>query len=70
MTLLNPMTISDDNSVKNLVDHIFKTHRLSRADQQTLMSFLLSKDMISREENQLINSVFDAVRQGRIRVSD
>jgi hypothetical protein len=64
------MTISNDNSVKILVDNIFRTHRLSRVDQQTLMSFLLSKEMITGDENKLINSVFDAVRQGRVRVSD
>jgi len=68
--MVNSTTVSNDNSVKILVDHIFRTHRLSRGDQQTLMSFLLSKDMITGEENKLINSVFDAVRQGRVRVSD
>jgi transcriptional regulator CtsR len=68
--MLNSNNISNSNSVQQLVNNIFKTHRLSRADQKVLMSFLLSKDLITGEENNLINSVFDAIRQGKIRVCD
>lgn len=68
--MLDTQNISHNNSIKILVDNIFKTHRLSRKDQQILMSFLLSKDLITGEENSLINSVFDAIRQGRVRVCD
>lgn len=57
-------------SVKELVDQIFMSHRITRQDQQTLMNALLSKDSLTMEEHLLIDRVFDGLRRGLLRVVD
>jgi hypothetical protein len=57
-------------SVKELVDLIFTSHRITRQDQQTLMNALLSKDSLTMEEHLLIDRVFDGLRRGLLRVVD
>ena len=57
-------------SVKELVDQIFTSHRITRQDQQTLMNALLSKDSLTMEEHLLIDRVFDGLRRGLLRVVD
>jgi hypothetical protein len=57
-------------SVKELVDQIFTSHRITRQDQQTLMNALLSKNSLTMEEHLLIDRVFDGLRRGLLRVVD
>lgn len=57
-------------SIQNLVEQILKTRRMTRVDQQTFMSALLSKDSLSLEDQGHINQVFDCLRTGMIRVVD
>jgi hypothetical protein len=57
-------------SVKELVDQIFTSHRITRQDQQTLMNALLSKDSLTMEQHLLIDRVFDGLRRGLLRVVD
>jgi hypothetical protein len=57
-------------SVKELVDLIFTSHRITRQDQQMLMNALLSKDSLTMEEHLLIDRVFDGLRRGLLRVVD
>lgn len=57
-------------SVKELVDQIFTSHRITRQAQQTLMNALLSKDSLTMEEHLLIDRVFDGLRRGLLRVVD
>jgi hypothetical protein len=57
-------------SVKELVDQIFTSHRITRQAQQMLMNALLSKDSLTMEEHLLIDRVFDGLRRGLLRVVD
>lgn len=59
-----------ENSLDQLVEQILVSRKISRIEQQRLMSILLSHDILSTDDNNLINQVFDAVRQGLVRVVD
>lgn len=54
--------------VEMIVERIFETRRLTRADQQVFMSALLSKESLTPAEQIQIDRVFEGLRQGRIRV--
>ncbi|MBL1174695.1 hypothetical protein [Pantanalinema sp. GBBB05] len=56
--------------IKQMVEKITSSGRISRADQQQFMSVLLSQTMIGSAEQELINRVFDLLRAGRLRVVD
>lgn len=56
--------------IKQMVEKITASGRISRADQQQFMSALLSQSMIGSAEQELINRVFDLLRAGRLRVVD
>ncbi|MCD8490323.1 MAG: hypothetical protein LRZ84_27255 [Desertifilum sp.] len=57
-------------AVEAIVERIFETRRITRADQQVFMSALLSKNSLNLSEQQQIDRVFEGLRQGRIRVVD
>lgn len=57
-----------DSTINQIVTRIFKTHRITRADQHIFMTTLLSKDSLTSEEQTQIDRVFDALRQGLLRV--
>ncbi|MBD2436573.1 hypothetical protein [Nostoc sp. FACHB-110] len=61
---------SKQMSLENLLEHIFTIRRITRQDQQLLMSALLSKDGLSEQEHQQINRVFDALKKGLLKVVD
>lgn len=53
-----------------IVERIFASHRITRADQRRFMSALLSKEAITWDEQNKINRVFDALQRGLLRVVD
>ena len=55
---------------KQLVERIFTSRKITRADQHLFMSSLLSKSVISEEERCLINRVSEGVQRGLLRVVD
>lgn len=57
-------------AVEEVIERIFALRRISRSDQQLLMSALLSKSSLSEKDQQQINRVFDALQKGSIRVVD
>lgn len=57
-------------NIEQVVEHIFASRRITRADQRRFMSALLSKDALSVKEQQHIDRVFDALRRGFLRVVD
>ncbi len=61
---------SANNSLEQVVERIFRFRQISRLDQQLLMSAMLSKNSVQQSDHTLINRVFDALRQGKIRVVD
>jgi len=52
-----------------IVEQIFLTHRINRADQALLMSALLGKESITAEEKRLVDRVFDGLSRGLLRVA-
>ena len=57
-------------SVQQIVERIFVFRQISRTDQRLLMSTFLSQETLSDAEHLLINRVFDALKQGLLKVVD
>ncbi len=57
-------------SIEQVVERIFRSHRITRADQQLFMNALLTKHALSREDRANIDRVFDGLRRGLLRVVD
>ncbi|MBE9141561.1 hypothetical protein IQ254_30975 [Nodosilinea sp. LEGE 07088] len=57
-------------SLKAIVDQIFADRRISRQGQRELMNRLLSQPTLSNQDYAIAQRVFDAIRQGRLRVID
>lgn len=68
MGVVKAQVDSTEYSIGRIVERIFSTRRISRADQSTFMSSLLSKNALSDDELEQINKVFDGLRTGLIRV--
>jgi hypothetical protein len=60
----------NEASVKDVVERIFASRRITRADQRRFMAALMSKDALTTEEHDQINRVFDGLRRGILRVVD
>ncbi len=54
-------------NLEQLVTKILTTRRISRMDQEWLMT-LLNKQVIDPQEHDLVNRVFQGLQQGRLRV--
>ncbi|MBW4494214.1 MAG: hypothetical protein KME26_14215 [Oscillatoria princeps RMCB-10] len=59
-----------EESLDRIVQRIFYSHKITRADQQRFMSAMLSRGTFSWEDQNKINRVFDALQQGLLRVVD
>ncbi|MGB3494547.1 MAG: hypothetical protein WBA57_17600 [Elainellaceae cyanobacterium] len=57
------------NSLEDIIARIFLSRRITRQDQQLLMH-LGAQAIQDQKALKLINSVFDALRQGLLRVVD
>ena len=56
-------------SLEQAIEKIFATRRITRRDQHMLMSLFSQKD-INPSDSDLINRVYEALSQGRLRVVD
>ncbi|HZG39000.1 MAG TPA: hypothetical protein VEZ50_10000 [Nodosilinea sp.] len=63
-----PQTTSE--SLKTIVDQIFAERRISRQVQRELMEVLLSQPNLSNQDHATAQRVFDAIRQGQLRIVD
>lgn len=54
-------------SVEEMVEKIFSTRQISRTDQTLLMS-MFAANKISARDKMLINQLYEALTQGRLRV--
>lgn len=52
------------------VDQLISVRKMTRTDQQKLMSVLLSKDLLTPEEQAQVNRVYDGVQRGWLKVVD
>lgn len=57
------------NSLEQAIEHILSTRRITRNDQNMLMS-MFAKKTLSPQDAVLINRVYEALHQGRVRVVD
>lgn len=57
-------------SLETVLERIFAIGRITRCDQQLLMSTLLSKENLSETERQQISKIFDGVSKGLLKVVD
>jgi hypothetical protein len=64
------MSQATNQSLKAIVDQIFAERRISRQVQRELMDTLLSQPTLSSQDHAIAQRVFDAIRQGRLRVVD
>lgn len=55
--------------IETTIDKIFSTRRITRNDQQRLMS-VLSQGTLSAHDKSLIDRVYEALSQGRLKVVD
>ncbi|HEY9807826.1 MAG TPA: hypothetical protein V6D13_00670 [Halomicronema sp.] len=62
-------SLSSD-SLDQVIERIFTSHRITRLDQRRFMSALLSQTCISLEDQIKINRVFEALQRGLLRVVD
>ncbi|GAX38644.1 hypothetical protein [Nodularia sp. NIES-3585] len=61
---------SSQITIEKLFKHIFSIGRITRYDQQLLMSALLSKEGLNEEDRRQISRVFDALQRGLLKVVD
>ncbi len=57
------------SNLEQTIEHMFATRRLTRRDQQQLMTLFSHRDL-SPKDAALINRVYEALSQGRLRVVD
>lgn len=57
------------SNIEQTIDRIFAARRLTRHDQQMLMSMFSSRNLTPSDAD-LINRVYEALSQGRLRVVD
>jgi hypothetical protein len=55
-------------SLKAIVDQIFADRRITRQVQHDLMQALLSQTQLSSQDQALAQRIFEAIKQGRLRV--
>lgn len=63
-----PASVSSLQPLQAVVESIFTSRRISRQDQEMLMSLLLAKEDLSMEERALIDEIFNGLRRGILRV--
>ncbi|WP_422387047.1 hypothetical protein [Anabaena sphaerica] len=64
------MANSDPSNLEAILKRIFANRRITRQDQQIMMSNLLAKEGLSEDNIMQINQVFDGLKRGLIRVVD
>jgi hypothetical protein len=57
-------------SLETVLERIFAIGRITRRDQQLLMSTLLSKEGLNERERQQISRIFDGIKRGLLKVVD
>ncbi|UKO97382.1 hypothetical protein [Nostoc sp. UHCC 0870] len=57
-------------SLETVLERIFAIGRITRRDQQLLMSTLLSKEGLNERERQQISRIFDGIQRGLLKVVD
>ncbi|WP_413175672.1 hypothetical protein [Anabaena azotica] len=61
---------SNPSNLEPILERIFANRRITRQDQQIMMSSLLTEEGLSEHHLRQINKVFDALKRGLIKVVD
>jgi hypothetical protein len=67
---MNTTEQSNSTSLKSVLERIFTIRRITRHDQQVMMTSFLSEEGLSEYDRMEINKVFDALKSGFIKVVD
>ncbi|MBD2667141.1 hypothetical protein [Richelia sinica] len=67
---MNTTEQSNSTSLKSVLERIFTIRRITRQDQQIMMTSFLSEEGLSEYDRMEINKVFDALKSGFIKVVD
>jgi hypothetical protein len=60
----------DPSNVESILERIFANRRITRQDQNIMMSNLMKQEGLSEKNIMQINQVFDALKRGIIKVVD
>ncbi|HEY9847991.1 MAG TPA: hypothetical protein V6D28_00920 [Leptolyngbyaceae cyanobacterium] len=69
-TMMSAQTSKPKSLVEQVIERIFADRQITKADQNLLMSSLLSKKSLNENDEEQINRVFDALQRGMLRVVD
>jgi hypothetical protein len=58
------------DTLDRIIERIFSSRKITRADQKRFMSAMLSKGTLSGEDQTKVNRVFNALQQGLLKVVD
>lgn len=64
------MESKSNSNVRQIVEQILKAGKISRLEYQRLSMAILADNRIDEDESRLVNRVFDAIRTGRLKVTD
>lgn len=64
---MTTQTLTASTDLEQLIQNIFLTRKITRQDQQIIMS-LQSRNQLTAQEHSYINQIHQALFQGRIRV--
>lgn len=56
--------------LRQLIHQIFILRRINRLDQHLLMSTLLNQPELAEDDHHLIDQLFTAINQGKLRIVD
>lgn len=60
----------DPSNIEAILERIFTNRRITRQDQNIMMSNLMKQEGLSEQNILQINQVFDALKRGIIKVVD
>lgn len=60
----------DPSNIESILERIFANRRITRQDQNIMMSNLMRQEGLSEKNIMQINQVFDALKRGIIKVVD
>ncbi|NET00266.1 MAG: hypothetical protein F6K62_18740 [Sphaerospermopsis sp. SIO1G2] len=60
----------NSNNIEAILERIFANRRITRQDQDIMMSNLIAQENLSENNIKQINQVFDALKRGMIKVVD
>ncbi|WP_353932469.1 hypothetical protein WJM97_07755 [Okeanomitos corallinicola TIOX110] len=60
----------DPSNIEAILERIFANRRITRQDQNIMMSNLMRQEGLSEKNIMQINQVFDALKRGIIKVVD